>query len=115
MDNKNRRIGVDLPKLDAIFLVISCTAQMFAWTVNPGRVDAFKYSLIGISCGFMVLLLYRIWVGTENAARTGLIVRILMFCVLFNVAVFVICYFTGGVIAAVLGIAMMVCCLKIEA
>lgn len=106
-------VRISLNKRNAIFLIASCTSQMFAWSVNPGQIDLSKYVLIGVSFFFMVLLLCSIWVRTGRATRAKLMLRVFVFSVVFN-AVVVGCYsVAGGFAALIAGIIFMVFGLKI--
>lgn len=102
-----------LNQRNAIFLISSCTAQMFAWSINPGQIDLFKYSLVAISFLFMVLLLYNIWFKTGRATRIKLLARVIAFSVIFNIVVGVGCSITGGFVSLFAGIVLMLSGLKI--
>ncbi len=106
-------VKTSLNKRNAIFLITSCTAQMFAWSINPGQIDPFKYGLAAVSALFMVLLLCSIWFKTGRATRAKLIIRVFAFSVIFNIVVIASCAVAGGFISIAAGIIIMLLGLKI--
>ena len=103
-----------LEKRDAIYLFSSCIAQLFLWCVNPGTVDLYKYILAMVSLCFMILLLRDVWIHTEPDERMRLAFRILLFSIIFNACVMFAVSKLGGVIAFIIGVALMMAFWKIS-
>lgn len=86
---------------------------MFIWSVNPGKIDAYKYILLAISVLSMVLLFRNIFFKEKQGGKKNLFIRLFSFTVLFNALTIVISHFLGGVISMICGVIQLIVCLRI--
>lgn len=109
-----QKFQIVLNRRNAIFLIGSCTAQMFIWCINVNPGQPYKYILSACSFVLICLLLYSIWFKTDRSVRTNVLFRIFLFTLLFNIVLILSSKYMGGFISFGFGIILINYLVKIE-
>lgn len=107
MELVRSRMQIFLNKKNAYYLAGSCVSQLFIHTVNPGRVELWKYLMAGISFVWISRLLWNIWFKEDENVKKQLLIKIFKFVLIFQIAIFVISALVGELIALICGIVIL--------
>lgn len=103
-----------LNKSQAVFLVVSCIAQLFIFCINVGTYDLYKYVLFAISFFSTILALYNIWINTFLDNKLNSLLKSLFFIFIFNFIIILSSKYLGGFIAFLIGILYLKLFIKIK-
>ena len=100
------KFTITLNRTNAIFLIASCMAQIFIFSINGFEISGIKYIYAALSGIFMMLLLGNIMLKSEVEVMHKMTMRILLFTIFFNTLIIVTSYIFGGVISFIVGIVL---------
>ena len=100
------KFTITLSRINAVFLIASCVAQIFIFSVNGFEVSGIKYIYAALSGVFMMLLLGNIMLKSESEVMHKMTMRILLFTIFFNASIIATSYFFGGVISFIVGLVL---------
>ena len=97
---------ITLTRINAIFLIASCAAQLFIFSVNGFKISGIKYIYAAVSGVFMMMLLGNIMIKSEREVAHKMSLRILLFSIIFMLSIIFTSYYFGGVISFIIGLVL---------